>query len=75
MRSRAAMIGPMIRVLPHCYWHSLSDREFERALTVRLGFMLSVGQSVIERSPARTTICQLRRMPGPAGRERASGSG
>ncbi len=31
-------------------------------MTVCLGFMLSVGQSMLERSPARTTICRFRRM-------------
>ncbi len=43
----------MIRVLLLGQWHTLSDREIKRALTVRLDFMLSVGRSVIERSPDR----------------------
>ncbi len=61
----------MIRVLLLGQWHSLSDRELERALTVRLDFMLSVGQSMIERSPARTTICRFRRMLGLRGLDAA----
>ncbi len=53
----------MIRVLLLGQWHSLSDRELELALTVRLDFMLSVGQSVIERSPDRATTCRFLRLP------------
>ncbi len=61
----------MIRVLLLGQWHSLSDRELERALTVRLDFMLFCGQSMIERSPARTTICRFRRMLGLRGLDAA----
>ncbi len=58
----AAVLGP---------WHSLSDRELERALTVRLDFMLFCGQSMIERSPDHTTICRFRRMLGLRGLDAA----
>ena len=55
VRSRLGRTGYdvdlMIRVLLLGQWHSLSDRELERALTVRLDFMLFCGQSMIERSP------------------------
>ncbi len=61
----------MIRVLLLGQWHSLSDRELERALTVRLDFMLFCGQSMIGRSPARTTICRFRRMLGLRGLDAA----
>ena len=61
----------MVRGLLLGQWHSLSDRELERALTVRLDFMLFCGLSLIERSPGHTTICQFRWMLGLCGLDAA----
>lgn len=41
-------------------WHSLSDREAEEALKVRLDFMLFTGFDLSSDTPDETTICRFR---------------
>jgi IS5 family transposase len=50
----------MVRVMLLGQWHSLSDRELEHALRVRLDFMLFCGAAIIDDSPDHTTICRFR---------------
>jgi IS5 family transposase len=50
----------MVRVMLLGQWHSLSDRELEHALRVRLDFMLFCGAAIIADSPDHTTICRFR---------------
>jgi len=52
----------MLRVLLLGQWHSLSDRELEHGLRVRLDFMLFCGLSIIRGIPDHATICRFRKM-------------
>lgn len=64
VRSRLGRAGYdvdlMLRVVLPGQWHSLSDRELEHALTVRLDFMLFCGAAIIDHSPDHSTICRFR---------------
>lgn len=50
----------MLRVLILKEWHSLSDKETEECLKVRLDFMIFSGFSLGEGTPDETTICRFR---------------
>ena len=50
----------MLKVTLLSQWYSLSDRDLERALRVRLDFMLFCGCGVIDNSPDHSTICRFR---------------
>lgn len=64
VRSRLGRAGYdvdlMLRVVLLGQWHSLSDRELEHTLTVRLDFMLFCGAAIIDHSPDHSTICRFR---------------
>lgn len=50
----------LFRALLLGQWHSLSDRELEHALRVRLDFMLFCDFSAHERVPDHSTLCRFR---------------
>tara|TARA_Y100000385_G_C13016575_1_gene604126 strand:+ start:80 stop:1201 length:1122 start_codon:yes stop_codon:yes gene_type:complete len=53
-------VDAMVRVLLLGQWHSLSDRELEHALRVRLDFMLFCGFDLYSSIPDHSTICRFR---------------
>jgi IS5 family transposase len=50
----------MLRVLILKEWHSLSDKETEDSLKVRLDFLVFSGFDLGEATPDETTICRFR---------------
>jgi transposase, IS5 family len=50
----------MLRVLILKEWHSLSDKETEECLKVRLDFLVFSGFDLGETTPDETTICRFR---------------
>jgi hypothetical protein len=54
----------MLRVLILKEWHSLSDKETEDSLKVRLDFLVFSGFDLGEGTPDETTICRFRNAQG-----------
>ena len=53
-------VDMMLKVTLLSQWYSLSDRDLEVALKVRLDFMLFCGGRVLEDCPDHSTICRFR---------------
>jgi len=52
-------------------WHSLSDKEMEEALRVRIDFMVFTGFDLAEDTPDESTICRFRNALAAKGLDKA----